>query len=71
VNGSTAPIFHQLDVKIAGHQRRRDHLYDIGHRKIAHVTGPEGNVLSSTRKDAFVAGAKLNLALKARMDHCW
>ena len=42
-----------------------NHLYDIGHRKIAHVTGPEGNVLSSTRKGAFVAEmAKLKLALK-------
>lgn len=42
-----------------------NHLYDLGHRKVAHVTGPEGNVLSSTRKDEFVAEiAKLKLALK-------
>ena len=41
-----------------------NHLYDLGHRKIAHVTGPTGNVLSSTRKDEFVAEiAKLKLAL--------
>ncbi len=32
-----------------------NHLYDLGHRKIAHVTGPEGNVLMHSRKDAFVA----------------
>ena len=42
-----------------------NHLNDLGHRKIAHVTGPEGNVLSNTRKDEFVAEmAKLDLALK-------
>lgn len=32
-----------------------NHLYDLGHRKIAHVTGPVGNVLMHARKDAFVA----------------
>lgn len=41
------------------------HLYDLGHRKIAHVTGPEGNVLMHSRKDAFVAEMeKLKLELK-------
>lgn len=30
------------------------HLYDLGHRKIAHVTGPAGNVLMHSRMDAFV-----------------
>ncbi len=40
-----------------------NHLFELGHRKIAHVTGPEGNILSSTRKDAFTAEvAKLKLA---------
>ncbi|AGI69645.1 LacI- family transcriptional regulator [Octadecabacter antarcticus 307] len=42
-----------------------NHLYSLGHRKIAHVTGPEGNVLMHTRKDAFVAEiAALKLDLK-------
>ncbi|AXI45884.1 LacI family transcriptional regulator [Sulfitobacter sp. SK012] len=42
-----------------------NHLFDLGHRKIAHVTGPEGNVLMQTRKDAFVAEvARLKLELK-------
>lgn len=42
-----------------------NHLYSLGHRKIAHVTGPEGNVLAHTRKHAFVAElAALNLTLK-------
>jgi LacI family repressor for deo operon, udp, cdd, tsx, nupC, and nupG len=31
-----------------------NHLFELGHRKIAHVTGPEGNVLMQTRKEAFI-----------------
>jgi LacI family repressor for deo operon, udp, cdd, tsx, nupC, and nupG len=30
------------------------YLHDIGHRKIGHVTGPEGNVLMHARKSAFI-----------------
>jgi LacI family repressor for deo operon, udp, cdd, tsx, nupC, and nupG len=44
-----------------------NHLYSLGHRKIAHVTGPEGNVIAHTRRDSFVAeiGAlKLELKLE-------
>ncbi len=43
-----------------------NHLYSLGHRKIAHVTGPKGNVLAHARKDAFIArvGA-LKLELKS------
>jgi LacI family repressor for deo operon, udp, cdd, tsx, nupC, and nupG len=42
-----------------------NHLYDLGHRKIGHVTGPEGNVLMHSRKDAFVAElSRLKLDLK-------
>lgn len=29
------------------------HLYDLGHRKIAHVTGPENNVLTIIRRDSI------------------
>lgn len=29
------------------------HLYDLGHRKIAHVTGPENNVLTKSRRDGL------------------
>lgn len=31
-----------------------NHLYSLGHRKIAHVTGPTGNVLMHARRDTFV-----------------
>ena len=41
------------------------HLHDLGHRKIGHVTGPEGNVLMHSRKDAFIAEvSRRNLRLK-------
>lgn len=31
------------------------YLHNIGHNRIAHVTGPDGNVLARARQDAFVA----------------
>lgn len=31
------------------------HLYDLGHRDIAHVTGPEGNVLTAVRREGMLA----------------
>jgi LacI family transcriptional regulator, repressor for deo operon, udp, cdd, tsx, nupC, and nupG len=31
------------------------HLHALGHRKIAHATGPEGNVLTAARRDAMVS----------------
>ncbi|MCB1333658.1 MAG: LacI family DNA-binding transcriptional regulator [Roseivivax sp.] len=31
------------------------HLYDLGHRAIAHVTGPKGNVLTHVRRDGMLA----------------
>jgi LacI family repressor for deo operon, udp, cdd, tsx, nupC, and nupG len=30
------------------------HLYDLGHRKIAHISGPVGNVLTEARRDSAV-----------------
>ena len=31
------------------------HLFDLGHRRIAHITGPEGNVLTTARRDGMMA----------------
>lgn len=36
------------------------HLAGLGHRRIAHVAGPEGNVLSLTRADGFRAALSLH-----------
>ena len=48
-----------------GSREAVSYLYDLGHRKIAHVTGPYGNVLMHARKDAFVAQVHaLGLELK-------
>jgi LacI family repressor for deo operon, udp, cdd, tsx, nupC, and nupG len=42
-----------------------DHLHALGHRRIAHVTGPAGNVLTAARRDAMVAECA-RLGLPAR-----
>jgi len=34
------------------------HLYDLGHRAIAHVTGPKGNVLTHARREGVLAERK-------------
>ncbi|MDP5219504.1 LacI family DNA-binding transcriptional regulator [Ruegeria sp. 2205SS24-7] len=31
------------------------HLHDLGHKKIGHVTGPDGNVLTTARREGMVA----------------
>ncbi|MEM1272952.1 MAG: LacI family DNA-binding transcriptional regulator [Pseudomonadota bacterium] len=41
------------------------HLHDLGHRKIAHVTGPEGNVLTVARRTGMLA-ERSRLRLAAR-----
>ena len=41
------------------------HLYDLGHRKIAHVTGPRGNVLTRARREGMLAEReRLNLPMR-------
>ena len=41
------------------------HLYDLGHRKIAHVTGPKGNVLTRARRESMLE-ERARLGLPAR-----
>ena len=42
-----------------------EHLYNLGHRKIAHVTGPADNVLTHVRRDGMIeARNRLNLPFR-------
>jgi len=43
------------------------HLHALGHRKIAHVTGPEGNVLTTARRHGMLS-ERARLTLPARED---
>lgn len=41
-----------------------DHLFALGHRRIAHVTGPEDNILAQVRRSAFeIRCAELGLTI--------
>lgn len=44
------------------------HLYELGHRRIAHVTGPEGNVLTISRRQGMM-DERMRLGLAARSEH--
>jgi LacI family repressor for deo operon, udp, cdd, tsx, nupC, and nupG len=43
------------------------HLADLGHRKIAHITGPQGNVLTGVRRQGMLE-ERTRLGLPARTD---
>lgn len=49
---------HWLSVRsenAAGAEMAIQHLHELGHKKIGHVRGPEGNVLTHSRADAAIA----------------
>lgn len=43
------------------------HLYALGHEKIAHVTGPEGNVLTAARREGML-GERTRIGLPSRAE---
>ncbi|WP_298849078.1 LacI family DNA-binding transcriptional regulator [uncultured Ruegeria sp.] len=44
------------------------HLFELGHRRIAHVTGPEGNVLTTARRQGMM-DERTSLGLPASSEH--
>jgi len=44
------------------------HLFELGHRRIAHVTGPEGNVLTTARREGMM-DERARLGLPTRSEH--
>ncbi len=43
---------------VKGAQLAIQHLFDLGHRQIAHITGPAGNVLTRARRDSIAPERK-------------
>lgn len=52
VNGSTLPSVRSDNEK--GARLAMQHLYDLGHRRIAHITGPQDNVLTLARRNGVM-----------------
>lgn len=63
VAGQTFPVITSDNAE--GARLAIRHLYDLGHRKVAHVTGPDGNVLTTARSKGMVE-ERARLGLPAR-----
>ena len=65
VDGETFPVVSSDNTE--GARLAIRHLHALGHRRIAHVTGPDGNVLTAARREGMVA-ERARLGLPARPD---
>ena len=65
VEGANFPVISSDNAE--GARLAIGHLAALGHRKIAHVTGPDGNVLTNARREGMVA-ERARLGLPARPD---
>ena len=63
VDGSDFPVIRSDNAD--GARLAIRHLHDLGHRRIAHVTGPEGNVLTAARREGMIE-ERARLGLPAR-----
>lgn len=52
IEGSSFPSIRSANRR--GTEAAIKHLYELGHRKIAHVSGPLGNVLTGARRDSAI-----------------
>jgi LacI family repressor for deo operon, udp, cdd, tsx, nupC, and nupG len=63
VEGEDFPVISSDNA--AGARLAIQHLHALGHRKIAHVTGPDGNVLTAARRAGMIEErAKLGLPVR-------
>ena len=63
VEGESFPVISSDNAE--GARLAIRHLHELGHRKIAHVTGPDGNVLTTARREGVVAErARLGLPVR-------
>lgn len=65
VDGQTFPVISSDNTE--GARLAIRHLHALGHRKVAHVTGPDGNVLTIARRLGMLAERE-RLGLQARPD---
>lgn len=63
VEGANFPVIASDNAN--GARMAIQHLHGLGHRRVAHVTGPEGNVLTTARREGMLAERK-RLGLPAR-----
>ncbi len=63
VEGASFPVISSDNAE--GARLAIRHLHNLGHKKIAHVTGPDGNVLTTARREGMVE-ERTRLGLPAR-----